>query len=157
LPNRSRITLFVTPQDIGIDPHYQQHRDTAADRLVEPSCRSRDSGETGKIPTNIIMEPPTRCVRVHTVSLPSVHGVLIPKRKFDLNRGSRFPGTRNRAPMAIGATRPTAIGQPNAEAMMTTWIAHITTTVAITTRSQVFRNLAISVREYGLRPELAVD
>jgi hypothetical protein len=65
-------------------------------------------------PATTVEYPPTRCERVHTCSLESVHGVRMPKMKFDRASGSRLPISTRSTPRPASPTVVMSIFQPSA-------------------------------------------
>jgi len=59
------------------------------------------------MPAAVIAYPPRRCVRAHTRSLVSVHGVRMPNHQFGRARGNTFPRATKNAPISTGVSRPT--------------------------------------------------
>lgn len=84
-PSR-QITQEYTIEELAVIP--VKVRNTAINR--GPSSPNNPS----KIVTTPVLTksaPPTRCVRCHTASLPSVQGVRIPMKWFEPNFGIKLP------------------------------------------------------------------
>ncbi len=74
---------------------------------------------TASAPAATNNRPPNRCVRSHTRSLDSVHGVRMPTNQFDLMRGMRLPSTISSRPMPAGIRRAIDTSLPSAAASST--------------------------------------
>ena len=86
--------------------------------------------------------PPTRCVRAHTRSLLSVHGVRIPNHQLGRARGSAFPRMMNCKPTSPGTTRSIDTGHPSAVPSNATCITAIRVMNELMRSSYVSANFA---------------
>src|SRR5215204_6592329 len=89
--------------------------------ILGPSVPPMNAPTSVMRPAFTITYPPMRCERVHTCSLDSVHGVRMPKMKFDRASGIRLPSSTNSTPAPASTTVVMSMRQPSALPSAMTW------------------------------------